>query len=85
MAEEAMIHMKIKTLQLRRDFVLMAYEAGRITRETARAKCLVLTRAIESMAKANLEEYERLCQAGVQERKADWGRDDDNRRRRGNC
>lgn len=45
-----MIAMKIKNLQLRRDLVLMAYEAGRITKETAQAKCRVLTRAIESMA-----------------------------------
>lgn len=41
--------MKIQTLQLRRDLVLMAYEAGKITRETARAKCRVLTQAIERL------------------------------------
>jgi hypothetical protein len=28
----------------------MAYEAGKITRETARAKCRVLTQAIEKLA-----------------------------------
>lgn len=49
--------MKIKTLQLRRDLVLMAYEAGRISRETARAKCRVITRAIESMAMENCRRY----------------------------
>lgn len=43
--------MKIKDLQLRRDLVLMAYEAGKLTKETAQAKCRVLTRAIENMAK----------------------------------
>ncbi len=42
--------MRIETLQLRRSLVLMAYEAGRITKETAQAKCRVLTRAIEGMA-----------------------------------
>jgi hypothetical protein len=42
--------MKIKDLQLRRDLVLMAYEAGKLTKETARAKCRVLTQAIEKLA-----------------------------------
>ena len=48
--------MKIKILQLRRDLVLMSYEAGRISRETARAKCRVITRAIESMAEKSLKQ-----------------------------
>ena len=42
--------MRIQDLQLRRDLVLMAYITGRINRETARAKCRVITRAIERMA-----------------------------------
>ena len=50
--------MKIQTLQLRRSLVLMAYEAGRITKETAQAKCRVLTRAIETMAEMNLKRYQ---------------------------
>lgn len=56
--------MKIQDLQLRRSPVLMAYEAGRITRETARAKCRVLTRAIEAMAMENLEQYRNLGRDG---------------------
>lgn len=56
--------MRIQDLQLRRSLVLMAYEAGRITKETARAKCRVLTRAIETMARDNLEQYRKLCHEG---------------------
>ena len=56
--------MKIQDLQLRRNLVLMAYEAGRITKETARAKCKVLTRAIEVMAMENLEQYRNLGHDG---------------------
>lgn len=56
--------MKIQDLQLRRSLVLMAYEAGRITKETAQAKCRVLTRAIEAMAMENLEQYRNLGRDG---------------------
>lgn len=42
--------MKIQDLQLRRDLVLMAYTAGRMDKETVRAKCRVITRAIERLA-----------------------------------
>jgi hypothetical protein len=55
--------MKIKTLQLRRDLVLMAYEAGRMSKETAQAKCRVLTRAIESMAKMQDEQLREQMKA----------------------
>jgi hypothetical protein len=55
--------MKIKTLQLRRDLVLMAYEAGRMSKETAQAKCRVLTRAIESMAKMQDEQMKEQIKA----------------------
>ena len=56
--------MKIQTLQLRRSLVLMAYEAGRITKETAQAKCRVLTRAIETMAEMNLQRYKGEAREG---------------------
>ena len=56
--------MKIQDLQLRRNLVLMAYEAGRITKETAQAKCRVLTRAIEAMAMENLEQCRNLGRDG---------------------
>jgi hypothetical protein len=42
--------MRIEKLQLWRSLILMAYEAGRISKETAQAKCRVLTRAIEKLA-----------------------------------
>ena len=51
--------MKIQDLQLRRDLVLMAYIAGRINRETARAKCRVITRAIERLAENELAKMNR--------------------------
>ena len=56
--------MKIQDLQLRRNLVLIAYEVGRIAKETARAKCMVLTKAIETMAKENLEQYRNLGRDG---------------------
>lgn len=56
--------MKIQTLQLRRSLVLMAYEAGRISKETAQAKCRVLTRAIETMAEMNLQRYKGEAREG---------------------
>ena len=56
--------MEIRILQLCRSLVLMAYEAGRITRETARAKCGVLTRAIEAMAMEDLKQYRNLGRDG---------------------
>lgn len=56
--------MKIQTLQLRRSLVLMAYEAGRISKETAQAKCRVLTRAIETMAEMNLQRYKGEAKEG---------------------
>ena len=51
--------MRIQDLQLRRDLVLMAYIAGRINRETARAKCRVITRAIERLAENELAKMNR--------------------------
>ena len=56
--------MRIQDLQLRRDLVLMAYEAGRISKETAQAKCRVLTRAIETMAEMNLQRYKGEAREG---------------------
>lgn len=56
--------MRLKDLQLRRSLVLMAYEAGRITKETAQAKCKVLTRAIETMAEMNLRRYQGEAREG---------------------
>ena len=42
----------------------MDYAAGMIDRETARAKCRVITRAIEAMAEENLKRYQDLCKEG---------------------
>jgi hypothetical protein len=41
----------------------MAYEAGRMSKETAQAKCRVLTRAIESMAKMQDEQMKEQIKA----------------------
>lgn len=40
---------EIKDLQHRRDLLLMAYITGNIPKETARAECREITRAIEKL------------------------------------
>ena len=48
--------MKMQDLQHWRELILAEYTAGRMEKETARAKCRVITKAIESMAKKGRQE-----------------------------
>jgi hypothetical protein len=55
--------MRLKDLKRWRELVLVDYLAGRYDKEAAQAKCRVITRAIESMAKMQDEQMKEQIKA----------------------